>query len=89
MTSEDRAFAANTELRMYDAISCESDRQNVKSIVKEQLAMYSWLFEQEVARTTGGLRFVKIPAAAHMGLKMKDDMRATKERLDATSASLR
>lgn len=88
MTSEDRIFAANTELQMYDSLSCGTDRVKVKRILKVQLAMYSWLFDQEITRTTGGLNFVKAPAAAQMAVSMKDEMRAAKEKLDALGSSL-
>ena len=88
MTSEDRLFAANAELQIYDSVSCGADRLKVKRILKEQLATYSWLFDKEITRTTGGLNFVKAPAAAQMAVSMKDEMRAAKEKLDAIGSAL-
>jgi len=78
----------DAELQMYDTISCKPDRAKAKRILKGQLGYYSWLFDSEVTRTTGGLTFPKVPAAAQMGLRMKDDLRAAKDKLDAISASL-
>lgn len=87
--AEERLYAANAALHMYDGISCNPDRLKAKGILKEQLEYYSWAFDSEVTRTTGSLTFVKVPAAAQAGLRMKDDLRATKEKLDSIAASLR
>ena len=87
-TAEDRLGAANTLLQMYDSISCKPDRVRAKRILKAQLDYYSWVFDSEVTRVTGGLTFVKVPAAAQIGLRMKDDLRAAKEKLDAIAASV-
>ena len=88
-TAEDRLYAVNAALQMYDSISSQSDRVNVRRILKEQLLdYYSWVFDQDVTRTTGVLTFVRVPAAAQLGLRMKDDMRAAKEKLDSIVGSL-
>jgi hypothetical protein len=88
-TAGDRLYAANAALEMYDGISFQPDRLRAKRILKEKLLdYYSWAFDQDVTRTAGVLTFVKIPAAAQLGLRMKDDMRTTKEKLDAIAASL-
>jgi hypothetical protein len=89
VTAEDRLYAANAALEMYDSISSQTDRAKARRIVKEKfLDYYSWAFDQEVTRTTGELTFLTGPAAAALGLQMKDDMRAAKERLDAIATSL-
>lgn len=87
-TAEDRLYAAYAMLHMYDTISCKSDRVRVKPILKEGLDYYSWQMDNEVRRTTGLLTFTKVPAAAQIGLQMKDDLRAAKQKLDAIAASL-
>lgn len=87
--AEDRLYAANAALQMYDSVPSPPDRVQVGRILKEKLlAYYSWVFDQDVTRTTGVLTFVKIPAAAQLGLRMKDDLRAAKERLDVIAESL-
>ncbi len=88
-TAEDRLHAAKAMLDMYDNISCKPDRDRVRPILKEQLAMYSWLMDHEADRTAGFLQFAKVPAAAQLGLRMKDDMRAAKGKLDEIGASLK
>jgi hypothetical protein len=88
-SAEERMYAANAALQMYDSISSASDRAKVKGILKEQLLdYYSWVFDQDVTRTAGVLTFIKVPAAAQLGLRMRDDMRAAKEKLDTIAASL-
>jgi len=87
-TAEDRLYALDAELRMYDSVSCKPDRNNLRIILKGQLEYYSWVFDSEVSRFTGGLTFTKMPAAAQTGLRMKDDLRAAKDKLDAIAASL-
>lgn len=89
MTAEERLYAANTALEMYYSISSQADRASAQRIFKEKfLDYYSWAFDQEVTRTTGELTFLKGPAAAALGLHVKDDMRAAKDKLDAIAASL-
>ena len=87
-TAEDRLDAAGAMLEIYDQISCGSDKARVKPLLKKQLAMLSWLFSEEAKRAAGALTFVEIPAAAQLGLSMKDALRAASEKLEAIEASL-
>lgn len=86
--TEERLYAVGAMLDMYATVSCPTDREKLKSIVKKQLGFYSWQMANEADRTAGSLQFAKKPAVAQMGLKMKDDMRAAKRKLDAIAASL-
>jgi len=88
-TAGDRLDAAKTMLEMYDNISCKPDSARVKPILKKHLEMYSWLMDHEADRSAGFLQFAKVPAAAQLGLKMKDDLRAAKGKLDELAASLK
>jgi hypothetical protein len=87
-TAEDRMYAANAMLRMYDGIACNQDRVDAKRILKGQLDYYVWQMDSEATRTAGGLTFAKVPAASQTGLRMKDDLRAAKNKLEAIAASL-
>jgi hypothetical protein len=84
----ERLYAAQTSSRVYSAIACEADRARVKKLYKDQLEYFAWQMDHEAARTTGSLSFAKIPAVAQLGLKMKDDLRATKDEIESVSASL-
>lgn len=86
--TEERLYAVDAMLDMYATVSCPTDREKLRSMVKKQLGFYSWQMANEADRTAGSLQFAKKPAVAQMGLKMKDDMRATKRKLDAIAASL-
>jgi hypothetical protein len=88
-TAEDRLHAANAMLEMYNSVSCRPDREKVKAILKEQLDYYSWQMGNEADRSAGSLQFAKMPAVAQTGLKMKDDLRAAKSKLDEIAASLK
>ena len=87
-SAEERLYAVGAMLDMYAAVSSPTDRPKVKSILKKQLDYYSWQMDNEADRTAGSLQFAKKPAVAQLGLKMKDDLRATKRKLDAIAASL-
>jgi hypothetical protein len=87
--AEDRIYAANAELKMYDSLTCDADRAKTKPIVKEQLEFYAWVFDSEVTRTTQELTFLKALAVTQTGLKMRDDLRAAKENFDSILASLK
>jgi hypothetical protein len=86
---EERLDDLSYTLRLYDRISCKADREKVKSLVKEQSGLIAYLINYDADRVAGMLSFVKVPATAQTGLKMKDDMRAAKEKLDAIAASLK
>ncbi len=88
-TAEDRLDAASAMLEMYDSISCKPDRSGVRPILKNYLDGYSWLMDHEADRTAGFLQFAKVPAAAQLGLRMKDDLRAAKTKLDEIAVSLK
>lgn len=84
----ERLIALHFALQMFDSISCESDCEKVKNIVKARLDWSAELINYDSDRVSGMLPFVTIPSTARMGLKMKDDMRAVKEKLDAIAAAL-
>jgi hypothetical protein len=89
LAAEDRLYAANAALEIYDSISSQPDRLRAKRILKEKLLdYYSWAFDQDATRTAGAITFTRLPAVAQLGLRMEDDMRTTKKKLDAIAASL-
>jgi hypothetical protein len=88
-TAGDRFDAAKTMLEMYDNVLCKPDSARVRPILKNHLEMYSWLLDHEADRSAGFLQFAKVPAAAQLGLRMKDDLRAAKGKLDEIAASLK
>jgi hypothetical protein len=85
---EERLTSLKYTLQIYDTISSKTDRDKVRSLVKEQLALNTYLINYDTERVGGMLSFVKVPAIAQTGLKMKDDMRAAKAKLDSIIDSL-
>jgi hypothetical protein len=88
-TAGGRLDAAQAMLDMYDNVSCKPDSERVRPILTKHLEMYSWLMDHEADRSAGFLQFAKVPAAAQLGLRMKDDLRAAKGKLDEIAASLK
>jgi len=80
--------ALNTELAMYDAISCSIDRLKVKRILTVSLTYYIESLESAIILVNETLTLVKSPAGAQTGIQMKNDMRGAKQKLEAILASL-
>lgn len=84
----ERLLALNFTLRVYRSISCTADRKQANDILRQQLSDTAFKFENDGDRIGQMLVFVEVPATAQLGLKLKDDMRATKDKLDKIAASL-
>ena len=86
--AEERMVALDYSLAVYQSISSATDKAKAATIVKAQLEYYSWQFKFESDKLAGMLKFVKTPATIQLGLELKGDMRATKDRLDKIAASM-
>ena len=84
----ERVLALNFTLRVYRSISCTADRTQAKDILRQQLLDTAFKFKNEGDRIAEMVTFIEVPATAQLGLKLKDDMRATKDKLDKIAASL-
>ena len=84
----ERLLALNFTLRVYRSISCAADRKQAKDILRQQLFDTAFKFDNDGDRIAQMLVFIEVPATAELGLKLKDDMRATKDKLDKIAASL-
>jgi hypothetical protein len=86
--AEERMLALDYTLAMYKSLSSPDRRAEAAKILKEQLDYYSWQFNNESVRIAGMIKFVKVPATIQLGMKLKEDMRTTKDKLDKLAASL-
>ena len=86
--AQERVLAVDYSLAMYRTISSADDRAKAAKILKEQLGYYSWQFNGAATRIAEMLKFVKVPATIQLGMKLKEDMRATKDTLDKIASSL-
>jgi hypothetical protein len=75
-------------LNVYDNMQCEADREVAKATLKNRLAFYSHLLDIEADQVAGNLAFATLPATAQAGQRIKDDLRAAKNKLDEIAASL-
>jgi hypothetical protein len=84
----ERLLALNFTLRVFRSISCRADRKQAKDVLRQQLFDTASKFENDGDRITQILTFIEVPATAQLGLKLKDDMQATKDRLDKIATLL-
>jgi hypothetical protein len=84
----ERLLALNFTLRVYRSISCRADRKQAKDVLRQQLFDTANKFENDGDRIAQILTFIEVPATAQLGLKLKDDMQATKDRLDKIATLL-
>jgi hypothetical protein len=84
----ERVLALNFTFRVYRSISCTADRKQAKDILRQQLLDTASKFENDGDRIAQMLTFIEVPATAQLGLKLKDDMLATSDKLDKIAISL-
>jgi len=84
----ERMLALNFTLRVYRSISCIADRKQAKDILRQQLLDTAIKLENDGDRIAQMLTFIEVPATAQLGLKLKDDMLATSEKLNKIASSL-
>jgi hypothetical protein len=84
----ERLLALTFTVRVYRSISCIADRKQAKDILQQQLFDTAFRFQNDGDRVAQMLVFIEVPSTAQLGLKLKDDMRATKDKLDKIAASL-
>jgi hypothetical protein len=84
----ERVLALNFTLRVYRSISCPADRTQAKDILRQQLHDTAFKFKNDGDRIAQMLNFIEVPATAQLGLKLNDDMQATKDKFDKIAASL-
>ena len=76
-------------IRVYEKMQCEPDREVAKAVLKDFLRLYSPLLDVEADGAAGDVAFTRLPAAAQAGQRIKEDLRAAKNKLDEVAASLK
>lgn len=76
-------------LGVYSKMQCEPDRATAKATLENRIGFYSHILSLEVDHTNGTLAFAKLPATAQEGTRLRDDLRAAKDKLDGIAASLK
>ena len=90
-SGEDYLRAVADLLGVYDNIQCASDRAMMKPLLEDRLRLYSHLLDLSAQRasvpfTTPGA--VKLQATTQRALKIRDDLRAAKSKIDAAAHAL-
>jgi hypothetical protein len=75
-------------LGVYDNMQCAPDREISKAALKNRLGLYSHLLGLEADQVAGHLAFANSPATVQTGLRVKDELRGAKSKLDEITASL-
>lgn len=87
-TVTQRLSADYAMISMYEDIQCNEDRGRVRHYVSERFDYEGKLIDSDIGAVNNMLALSRIPAAAQLGIQMKNDLRAAKEKLDSIVASL-
>jgi len=92
---EDTAYLASISMLdadlavdMYDRIYCESDRKNVRPVLKSLLDFYTLRIDHGAARVSMLALMAKTPGDVDLATRFHDDLIAAKTKLDKISASI-
>jgi hypothetical protein len=69
-------------LDTYNNMQCVQDREIAKIALKNRLEFYSYLLGLEADQVAGHLAFANSPAVVQSGMRVKDELRAAKGKLD-------
>jgi hypothetical protein len=76
-------------LSIYDNLQCDIDRAIVKPLLEDRLRLHSRLLEIDAEKAAIPLGFANQPATTKRALKLRDDLLAAKNKVDAIAASLK
>ena len=76
-------------LAVYKNLQCETDRTIMKPLLEDRLRMYSRLLDIGAEKAAIPLGSANQPATTKRSLKLRDDLLAAKNKLDAIAASLK
>jgi hypothetical protein len=76
-------------LGVYEKMQCEPDRFAAKGALKNRLAFYSKALGGAAEVVVNSLSFERSPAMTQTGFRIRDDLRAAKDKMDSLNASLK
>jgi hypothetical protein len=76
-------------LAVYEKMQCEPDRFTAKGALKNRLNFYSNALGAEADVIANSLAVEKSPAMTQSGFRIRDDLRAAKDKMDSLNASLK
>ena len=75
-------------LDIYNHMQCAPDREIAKTALKNRLGFYSYLLGLEADQVAARLAFANSPAVVQSGMRVKDELRAAKAKLDEIISSV-
>lgn len=76
-------------LAVYENLQCEADRAMMRPLLKDRLRLFVRLLGLDAERAAIPLGVANQPATTKRALKLRDDLLAAKNRIDAIAASLK
>ncbi len=73
----------------YYVMQCDRDRYLAKVVLQDRLGFYAHMLDLALDQTNGNLGLTRVPAVAQQGLRIRDELRAAKVKLDEIAASLK
>lgn len=73
---------------VYNRMQCDEDKKLAKAVLQNRLTFYAHMLDMAVDQTNGFLGFTRVPAVAQQGQRIRDELRAAKNKLDELAASL-
>lgn len=86
--NEERLDTARILIHVYEDMSCKNDRLVVKDVLKEQLRHYVKLIDLDIDVVNDRLSRTTRPAVSQTAIRMKDDLRDVRAKLDTLRTSL-
>jgi hypothetical protein len=74
---------------MYNRMQCDEDKTIAKILLQNRLAFYAYMLNMAVDQTNEDLGLTRIPAVVQQGQRIRDELRAAKNKLDEIAASLK
>jgi len=76
-------------LGIYDNMQCAADREVAEAALENRLGFYSYLLGIEADQVAGHLPYMKLPATVQASVRVRDDLRAAKSKMDEIAASVK
>jgi hypothetical protein len=73
----------------YNRMQCDEDKTIEKAVLQNRLGFYAHMLDMAVSQTNGFLGLTRVPAVAQQGQRIRDELRAAKNKLDEIAASLK
>ena len=74
---------------IYNRMQCDEDKSVARIALQNRLAFYAHMLDMAVDQTNGYLGLARVPAVAQQAQRIRDELRAAKNKLDEIATSLK